>query len=516
MRIAFFDCTNKTEQNLIKVWRTYCVKKELRQYDDIQWEDCLIDSPPDYPLYDYFFLQTGRSCPLTHDQREKIDRISLELCEAGKELHIIPDCDDFACRYIQDVLAQEYDARIIADRWLEQIEPIDNADAVVLVDCDRTLSTGADSTYLAFDHNNTDASVFSDIYSDGFFSCYQAAKASDFICRTGLFTAECMSHIEHSVTLNSPLIDDLKSRRNVRILPITAGNAQLWERILRQAGLAVNVPDTGMIMSASVKFQVCQKLQNLGHYVIAIGDSPLDIPMLIKSNRGYVISNKGRRDYMERVLRTYPHIHCLSYCGCQYPDVQNDAEIESITVLEHTAQADNAAIINKTRSSEGLFGRDLREVHRKIGILLAEKIKKDYPQTDFYVVAILRSGLCLALGIAEYFDCPVIFCTTPDKTYLRHLSETAENLSGRTPILVDGVVNTGKTLTDVCSLFRDRKPVLATAVLSCGAKNTCWGRLYTGRLSPKHYADNISRKNQTDTSDRLFLTFSNHEPKADK
>lgn len=516
MKIAYFDCTNGTGQNLMKVWREYCERNEIRQYDDVRWEEYPIDPPPDYLRCDHFFLQLGHHGRLTSEQREKIDRIILGSCEAGKEPHIVPDCDDFACRYVCDVLAGKYDAQNIAEQWLGQIGLTDDADAVILVDCDRTLSDGADSTYLAFDCCKKDTSAFSDIYSDGFFSCYQAAKASDCIERAGLFTPECISCVERSVKLNTSLIEDLKSLQNVRILPITAGCARLWENILRQAGLSVNVPDTGMIMSASVKYQICRRLQDLGRFVVAVGDSPLDIPMLIKSNRGYVISNKGRRDYMERVLKTYPHIHCLSYCSYQYPDVQSDGGIETITVPEYAADAEKAAIIGKTRSAENLCGRELREVHRRIGTFLAEKIEKDYPRTDFYVVAILRSGLSLALGIAEYFDCPVVFCTSSDEAYLRYQLRLADDLSGRTPILVDGVVNTGKTMTDILSWFRGSQPIFATAVLSCGAKISFGGRLYAARLSPKNFTDNTQRKKRTDTSDRLFLTFGDQKQGEDK
>lgn len=509
MKIAFFDITNGNGKNLIKIWQAYCVKEELHQYDEVQWENCSLEYPVDYRQYDHFFLQVGSRNQLTPNQRERIDRIILDLCETGKELHIIPYPDDFSCRYIQDVLEQKYDAQIIAEQWLAQIELTTDTDAVILVDCDRTLSDGADSTYLAFDYWGKDTSAFSGIYANGFFSCHQAARASDYIAQAGLFTAECISHVAQSITLNSALIDDLKSLQHVQILPVTAGNAKLWQSIIRQAGINVTVPDTDMIMSETVKYQICRRLQEQGRFVIAIGDSPLDIPMLIRSNRGYVISNKGRRDYMERVLKAYPHIRCLSYCSYQYPGVLSDKGIESITVLEHSVQSDEAAQINRTKSKEGLFGRELREVHRKIGVLLAQRLEKDYGHTDFYVVAIMRSGLSLGLSIADYFDCPVVFCTTPNEAYLRTQLQAAENLAGRMPILVDGVVNTGKTLANSVSLFRDQQPILVTNVLSCGATIPCWGKLYTARLSPKHYADTLSRKGKIDTSDRLFLTLGN-------
>lgn len=473
----------------------------------IRWESFEPDDPVDCGSCDCCILQIENEDELSGKQIEKIRQISFDLCKAGKELHIITGSDGFSDGYIHDVADGKYDAKAIARQWLSQITLSPDADNVILVDCDRTLSEGADSTYMAFDYWEKDTAAFSDIYKDGFFSTYQAAKAADMAARENLFTDECISYVSENIQLNYALIDDLKSLRRVQILPITAGNAKLWELVLHKVGLDVTLPDIGMLMSEAVKYYVCRMLQEGGHLVIAIGDSPLDIPMMIQSNRGYVISNKGKRDYMESVLKKYSHIHCLSYCRYRYPNVHCAMGIDPVTVIAPLADSKGAELIDRSKSSAKLCGRELRNVHSEIGKLLAQKIKEDFPDTEFYVAVVLRSGLMLGLSIADFFDCPILFCRVDKEPSWKSWTQEDEKLSGKTPILVDGVINTGKTLEKVSRLPFPSTPVAVTGVLSCGSSLRCPGKVYAARLSSVYYADNDARKPVIDTSDRLYNLF---------
>lgn len=478
-------------------------------HEEIQWEISELQLSIQYEQYDYVILMLGHNSSLTSEQHDIIQQIKSGLFENGKDLHVITECDDFACRYIEDVLEQKYDAETIAQLWLEQIELDEKADAIVLVDCDRTISIGADSTYLAFDYWKQEPAEFSQIYAGGFFSSYQAAKAVDLLTKIKLFTDDCITHVAQTILLNDPLINDLKSLRNVQILPITAGNAKIWQKTVYRAGLNVKVPDTGMMMSEAIKYQVCRKLQQKGHFVVAIGDSMVDIPMLVTANRGYVITNKGRREYIERALKNNLHIHCLSYCSYQYSGIQSDDHIETITVLEHRVGKEDAMLINKAKSSEDLYGAALRAVHRKQGELLAERINADYAQSDFYVVIVMRSGLSVGLAIADYFDCPILFCVTEQEAHIISEPQDMALFSNKIPIIVDGVVNTGNTLTKLNKLpFAQNKPcIFVTSVLSSGAKICPSMKLYTARLSANYYANRTSREKRIDTSDRLFRSF---------
>ncbi|MDO4816785.1 MAG: phosphoribosyltransferase family protein [Bacillota bacterium] len=474
----------------------------------IRWESFEVDDPVDCRNCDCCILQIENEDELTGEQIEKIRQISFDLCKMGKELHIITESDSFSEGYIHDVEGGKYDAKTIARHWLSQITLSPEADTVILVDCDRTLSVGADSTHIAFDYWKKDIAAFFHIYRDGFFSTYQAAKAADIAARENLFTDECISYVSGKIQLNSALIDDLKSQQRVQILPITAGNAKIWELVLHKAGLDVTVPDTGMLMSEAVKYYVCRMLQESGHIVMAIGDSPLDIPMMIQSNRAYVISNKGKRDYMERVLKKYRHIHCLSYCRYHYPDVHCATGIDPVTVIAPLVNSKEAELIGQSKSSAKLCGRQLRNVHGEIGGLLARKINEDFPDTEFYVVVILRSGLMLGLSIADHFDCPILFCSVDKEPYWISGMQEDEKLSDKTPILVDGVINTGETLGKVSRLPFSVTPVAVTGVLSCGSSLCCPGKVYAARLSSVYYGDSDARKPVIDTSDRLYNLFS--------
>lgn len=507
MEIVCFD-TNDDIEKLKYKWQDFLKKQNLKNlYDDVLWKKQNLLHSIKYEQDAHFFLLASQK-EYTSKELKNIQNIKKYLLERGKELHIITEYNDFSCQYIKDVLEQKYDAITIANQWLEQVGLISNANTTILVDCDRTLSDGADSTYLAFEYWKKNTADFGRIYKEGFFSTYQSVKAVNLLKKTDFFTEDCISSVLKTIKLNEPLITDLKSLQNVQILPITAGNSKLWKRILNDAGLNVTVPDTGMIMSEAIKYQVCRLLQEKGHFVLAIGDSPLDIPMLIKANKGYVISNKGNRDYIESMLKSHRHIHCLSYCSYQYPGIQSDISIETIKVLEYQANQDEIKQINKTKKAEGLSGKELRNVHQKIGTLFAKKIREDFPQSDFYVAIVLRSGLLVGLSIADYFDCPIVFCSMDREPHIISEPQNAELLKNRIPIMVDGVINTGATLTkaDTLPLFQNKPYIVVTNVLSCGAKICPTMKLYTSRLSACHYSDRRYRETQVDTSDRLFLS----------
>lgn len=151
-------------------------------------------------------------------------------------------------------------------------------------------------------------------------------------------------------------------------------------------------------------------------------------------------------------------------------------------------------LIAITKSNSGIAGPDLAKAHIRLGELLAEQI--ELPPEDTTVVAIMRGGIFFAEGI--YFKLGCQFQTYDPK------HETFVRPKTRNIILVDSVINTGKTIIDV--LEPDMK--VACCVINEKAVPIFDKQLYTVRVSKNSFIGSNIKKQEgnkgPDTTMRLF------------
>jgi len=151
-------------------------------------------------------------------------------------------------------------------------------------------------------------------------------------------------------------------------------------------------------------------------------------------------------------------------------------------------------LIAVTKSDSGISGPELAKAHIRLGELLAEQI--DLPPDDTTVVAILRGGVFFAEGIYFKLGCKLQTYDPKTQPFIRPDTKHV--------ILVDSVINTGKTILEI--LEPDMN--VACVVINEAAVPLLEKQLYAIRVSSNSFVgSNIKKQNGNkgpDTTMRLF------------
>lgn len=151
-------------------------------------------------------------------------------------------------------------------------------------------------------------------------------------------------------------------------------------------------------------------------------------------------------------------------------------------------------LISITKSDSGISGPQLARAHMRLGELLAEHISVDPEDTT--VVALLRGGVFFAVGIYFKLGCRFQLFDPKHERFVRPDTKDI--------ILVDSVINTGKTIKDLL----DPKTIVACCVINEKAVLEFQDSLYTIRVSKNSFAGSDVKKQfgnkGPDTTMRLF------------
>lgn len=151
-------------------------------------------------------------------------------------------------------------------------------------------------------------------------------------------------------------------------------------------------------------------------------------------------------------------------------------------------------LIRITKSNSGISGPDLALAHMKLGQLLAAQM--DFAPGDTTVVAIMRGGLFFAEGLYFQLGCKFQTYDPKREAFLRPKT--------RNVILVDAVINTGKTVHNIL----EPDMAVACCVINEKAVASLENQLYTVRVSGNSFVGaNIQVQAGTagpDTTLRLF------------
>ncbi len=436
-------------------------------------------------------------------QNFEIDEMTKDLLEADKELHIVRFDNDFCLEYIFDTVTSiKYDSKVIADQMLAGVEL--TCSTVILTDCDKTLSV-EDSTNIALDYIGASKKPLKDIFGGDRYSNYQMMLANRYYESIQAFTNDSLAVVRDTISINTGIIEDLKSKVNVNILAISAGNSDIWKGIIEKCGLNATVLQNNGVTSKYVKYYIAKRLRERGKFVIAIGDSILDSLMLCEANIGY-LATKGYRANIEAFVKSNKQIRQLSYYEYKYDGILTEDSIVSIKTLPLTVGTQT--LIDVCKSDSGATGKKLREAHTNLGSLVAKTISQDFRGEKFAVVIMMRSGLSFGMGIADELDAPVLFYDDKNTTFFENQLKDNPQLQDYRFILCDGVVNTGKTILELANAYQSYRPIIATNVISEKYEGNNAIAVYASRVSKHSYTGakqkTIHDGKGPDTSDRLF------------
>lgn len=152
-------------------------------------------------------------------------------------------------------------------------------------------------------------------------------------------------------------------------------------------------------------------------------------------------------------------------------------------------------LISITKSDSGVSGPELAKAHIKLGTAMGSQITGLNPE-DTTIIAMLRGGIFFAEGMYFAMGCKFQTYDPKHEEFVR--PET------RNVILVDSVINTGKTILEI--LDRDMK--VACCVINEKVVPVFDDFLYTVRVSPNSFVGKGVKKQEgkvgPDTTMRLF------------
>ncbi|KAF2161928.1 hypothetical protein M409DRAFT_27654 [Zasmidium cellare ATCC 36951] len=354
------------------------------------------------------------------------------------------------------------------------------------------------------------------------------------------------------------LLQQVAGSQSVRALVVTSGLRIIWERVLEQAELSHVVRAIGggrekdYVVTPKIKAMIARVLKENGLYVLALGDSVIDLPMLLQADEAIVVTGdeKSRSKSMEVEVKRAIAKDCLQARQILLPPTVSarlDGEklphirLEDLSVtnalfgtFEHVeATGKTAAKLLMTPNRDAaVHGPALREAHRNVGRYLATEYLSEYlglqqyqtqhvqpgKSADGYrlfhekitlLIPLMRRGEPMAFGVSDIFLLAAfLHAKQPADIEKKHLRGMAN------AILVDGVVNSGDSLVEFIKRVRELRPSVRIVALSGvtqedAVKNLpgklagCGGvTLFSLRTSENKFTG----KGGTDTGARLFGT----------
>ncbi|KAH0544338.1 hypothetical protein FGG08_001479 [Glutinoglossum americanum] len=387
------------------------------------------------------------------------------------------------------------------------------------------------------------------------------------------FDALCRD-VASAVTMHAEFVSLLRliaEKEHVGAVIVSCGLRGVWEKVLEREGLSQTVKvigggriADGLVVTAAVKAALVARLQGAHQtYVWAFGDSPLDLEMLSKADQAIVVvgEEQARSKTMDAALmnaidndglrarqavlpsNASPRLDTTKLPLIQLTDhefvdsvlcrrIQHPCIQASIQVLHATDRNAAKLLMTPTRDAK-VAGPVLREAHHRVGWYLATEFLADvigieeYPiahvqghHTSGYrllheqrtsIVALMRGGEAMALGVNEAIPLAMfVHASRPGDIMLHHLQ------GQHTVVLVDSVVNSGKTVVQFVQHIRNLHATIRIVVIAgvVQAQSVSGGILAQalachaglGLVALRLSDNKFTGRGTTDTGNRLFNT----------
>lgn len=563
---------------------------DLSTYTHILYLDIAIDSVLRYRREDADRGRDWMSHDVLREWRDTEKRHLRRLCaEHGILFSLVSGSPDLALDDRVSALLKDFRCHTPESNLAAALAKMDeylgprkkHLDTVLLMDGDRTLTvmdTGRLFWELACPAHSREADdgratakdVFSGPLGYSYTAFRQVTLLYEELAASQKFDRLC-DKVQSEVQIDPRFVKFLHQaakEQHVGVVVVTSGLGGLWEKMVAQAGLSNTVKvigggriSDGYVVTADVKAALIDHLHAVYNvHVSAFGDSPLDLPMLMKADDAIVVVCP--EDTRSKAMDV-PLLNAINngLRACQMPlprFTDSKPRLDTLTLpvthLTHTATAERflarrvrgGRLIHATdRASSRLLmtstrdaavaGPALRDAHFRIGQYLGTELVteivglEEYPilhvqgnQTTGYrlrnethttIVAILRGGEPMAFGVNAAFPSAMfVHAKTPQDI-------KAEHVRGRSNIiLVDSVVNNGRTILEFlehltglqCSY--ERVVVVAGVVQSGAVADTGPIGQALARdeklsvVALRLSTNKFTGKGTTDTGNRLFNT----------
>ena len=387
------------------------------------------------------------------------------------------------------------------------------------------------------------------------------------------FEAFCQS-VASAVTMHPQFVSLLQKaakEANVGAVVITCGLRRVWDIVLEREGLSGKVEVigggrivNGFVVSPAVKGALVGRLQEVHNVCVwAFGDSPMDLDMLRKADRAIIVvgEEQTRSETMDAALTDAIDHDGLQAQQVILPSIASPRlDTTKLPILEFTDPKFLSALLRYEYTHDSLqvlyaedrkaakllatpmrdaavAGPNLREAHRRVGWYLAIEFLADVVgleptpirhvqnrETRGYqllgerrttIVALMRGGEPMALGVNDAFPLAMfVHARATDDIRPHHLDGQL------TVVLVDSVINTGKTIIEFVQHVRKLDATIRIVVVAGVVQSQCISRGISKSILNRRLAHYQSlhlialRRSDTkfkgsganDTGNRLFNT----------
>ncbi|MCJ1377066.1 hypothetical protein MMC17_000156 [Xylographa soralifera] len=451
-------------------------------------------------------------------------------------------------------------------------------ETMLVLDADRTLAA-ADAGALFWQsvsnsrpskyESSTLKSLFSSPLGYSYTAFRQAVLLYEEAANDQEFDALCQD-VALAITMQPEfvsLLQMVEEQKHVGCVVVTCGLRRVWDKVLERENLSKTVKvigggriADGFVVSEAVKGALVARLQDVHHmFVWAFGDSPLDLEFLIKANRAIIVvgEEQTRSKTMDVALaNAIDHDGFRARQALLPTNASPRLDITKLPVVKLTELEFVNSLLGDRYTHDGLqilcatdrnatkllatpmrnaaiAGSDLREAHRRVGYYLALEFLADVmgleqspirhvlgQQTRGYqlfheqqttIVALMRGGEPMAFGVSDALPLAMfVHAGGADDVKFHHLQGQL------TVILVDAVVNTGKTIVEFVQQVRKLHATIRIVVVAGVVQAQC---VFGGSLNQTlaHYPNvhlialrvsdtKFTGSGTTDTGNRLFNT----------
>lgn len=177
-------------------------------------------------------------------------------------------------------------------------ELLEKSTQIILIDCDKTVSIN-DGTYDFCKYMGIRKEELKSVFRNDRYTSYQFFKVWD------LYKKENPMKVEGSaiqtlqkINISQNVFDYLTSQKDSVVIGVTSGVFDIWSLVNEKYRIFdVLLGNTckskiEYLVTPLFKKAIAKLLREKGKYVVAIGDSMIDIPMLEAANQGYLIAHE--------------------------------------------------------------------------------------------------------------------------------------------------------------------------------------------------------------------------------
>ncbi|KAL2782499.1 uracil phosphoribosyltransferase-domain-containing protein [Aspergillus keveii] len=502
-----------------------------------------------------------------------------ELCRAHNILFstIYPNFVSQLPELILDFQRHTEDYNVsIAEHYLDKAlsHEYETLETVILMDADRTLTasdTGA-IFWTKVTQPEGDRNPFQVLFGSQLGYSYTAFRQAMLLCEEETADPEYDAICEDVVSQTTLYPEFVRLLRlvgkysHVRPIIVTCGLRRVWEKVLHREGFSSTVKilgggrlKDGFVVTPSVKKAMVDRVRSFhSAYTWAIGDSPLDLPMMTAADQAVVVvGEQGHRSksmdgrLLAAVEQGLQARQALLPGDCpvrldtsQLPVIDFGEEKTITEVLQHRIPPGRLQLVHATDSNAAKLlmtpmrdasvkGPAQRKAHSSAGKFLAlaflsdniglEETRIDHVQDRqtagfrlrgekrTLIVALMRAGEPMAQGVNKVFpEAGFLHANQVEDIEQRHIDHSD------TIILVDSVINSGKTMVPfiqrVRRLHSAVRIVVVAGVIQEQAVQGCsplraLARSFDLAIVALRISQNkYTGARETDTGNRLFGT----------